>query len=450
MAAATAVLLLTVGQGSAQAQFPFPMVNRDSLNALTSADHANMLEQLGLKELRPGRDGYATDEVKGANYNQYVANPYLNYPDPLVCNDGRKVKNAKMWQKVRRPELLKAFEDEVYGHVPENVPDVNWVVVKEEKVMVGETPCVRRELNGVVDNSACPEIEVVILADVTYPEAAGKNLPVIIEYGYAMGNFNFVMPGMVQRKPWKEQVVERGWAACTLVPTSYQADGGHGLTRGIIGLCNKGERRKPSDWGTLRAWGWGVSSLIDYFEGEAQFDATKVAVEGNSRYGKTTLVATVFDERIAAAFVSSSGKGGAAPWRRFCGETLENLAADGEYHWMCGEFLKYAADPLNASDMPVDQHEFIALCAPRPVLISSGTPDADRWQDLIGMHLSTYLAAPVYNLLGVGGEMNCIFPGVNNGVYNGKLAFRVHDGGHEPGPNWPVFLDFFDKYVVSK
>ena len=447
---AACLIAAALSQGQAGAQMPgFPRMNMDSLNALTANDHANMMGQLGLTSVRPGRDGYSTDPAIGANYNQYIANPYPVYPELLTTFDGKPVKNAKTWMKVRRPELIKAYEDEVYGHIPANVPDVTWKVVKEEKVMMGDVPCISRDLAGVVDNSSCPEISVTIEANIVWPESAGNNLPVIVEYGFGRMMGNFSMPGMPKRKSFQEQVVERGWAAATIVPTSYQADGGHGLRRGIIGLCNKGDYRKPSDWGTLRAWGWGTSRLLDYFEGEAKFDATKVAIEGNSRYGKTALVTGVFDERIAAVFASSSGKGGAAPWRRYCGEALENLTSDGEYHWMAGNFIKYGSDPLTADDLPVEQHELIALMAPRLVLISAGQPGADQWQDLIGMFMAAYKASPAFELFGDPGIKNEVFPGTNVGVGEGAITYRMHDGGHEPGPNWPYFLDRFDKLVVK-
>lgn len=441
------------------AQFPgMPKVNRDSLDRLTNDNQEHMMKALGLTGLRPGRDGYSTDPAIGANYDESIANVSVCYPDPLVTADGRKVKNARMWNNVRRPELLKLFEDEVYGHIPDNVPGVNWKVVKEEKVMTGTVPCISRRLEGVVDNSSCPEISVTIQAEVVWPESATGAVPVIVEYGFMLGGLPFNIPGAPVRKDWKEQVVERGWAAATIVPTSYQADGGHGLRQGIIGLCNKGGYRKPGDWGSIRAWGWGLSRLIDYFESDPRFDGSKVAIEGNSRYGKTALVSAVFDERVASAFVSSSGEGGASPWRRNIGETLENLAGAGESHWMCGNFIKYAADPLSPSDLPVDQHELIALMAPRPVLISSGTYGADKWQDLLGMYICTLMASPVYELLGAGGitpgmypgENINLYPGTNVGRMKGRLAFRQHDGGHEPGPNWPYFLDHFDKFVVNK
>ena len=444
-----AVLLV---QAQAAAQFPgMPRVNRDSLNALTNEDFAQMLSQLGIKEVRPGRDPNSNDPSVAPNYDEYKANPYLYYPDPLTTFDGKKVTTAKQWRKVRRPELVKVFEDEIYGRVPDNVPAVRWEVVKEEKVDMEGIPCVRRDLAGVVDNSACPSISVSIQAQVTWPEAAKGPIPVIMEFGFIMGSgFRFpAMPGRPQTKSWQQQVVERGWAAAVISTGSVQADGGHGLRQGIIGLTNKGQFRKPTDWGVLRAWAWGASKLLDYFETEPRFDAKKVAIEGVSRNGKAALVTMAFDERFAAGLIASAGEGGSSPWRRDCGESLGNLANAGEYHWMAGNFIKYGADPLTENDMPIDQHEFIALCAPRLCLISSGTWDADKWQDLLGMFMATVKATPVYELLGEKGMNTDLYPGTDVGIMEGRLAFRQHHGGHESGPNWPYFLDLFDRFVVK-
>ena len=445
--AAFAALLLT--QMPAAGQFPgMPRINRDSLRALTVADHARMLSQLGLKEVRPGCDPNSPDAVRKPNYDEFSANPYLYYPDPLVTFDGKKVKNAKMWRKVRRPELVRVFEDEVYGRVPANAPAIRWEVTNEEKLMMEDIPCIRRTLSGVADNSACPSIEVRIQAQVTWPESAGPNIPVIMEFGF-IGNFNFSFPGAPKTKSWQQQVVERGWAAAVIVTGSIQADGGYGLREGIIGLCNKGADRKPEDWGALRAWAWGASRLLDYLDGDKQFDATKVAIEGVSRNGKAALVTMAFDERFAAGLIASSGEGGASPWRRDCGESLENLTSPDEYHWMAGNFIKYGCDPLTPNDLPIDQHELIALCAPRPCLISSGVFEADKWQDLTGMFMATVKATPVYELLGAGGLSTDLYPGTDVGLMENQLAFRQHHGGHESGPNWPYFLDFFDKFVVK-
>ena len=176
---------------------------------------------------------------------------------------------------------------------------------------------------------------------------------------------------------WQQQVLAKGWGYATLATSTIQADNGAGLTQGIIGLVNKGQRRKPDDWGALRAWAWGASRALDYFETDKAVDAKQVGLEGHSRYGKATIVAMAYDSRFAIAYVSSSGEGGVKMHRRNWGELVENVAATSEYHWMAGNFLKYAG-PLNWNDLPVDSHELVAMCAPRPVFISGGATDG-RW-----------------------------------------------------------------------
>ncbi len=417
---------------------------RDSLNKITVADHANMMDQLGIKAVRPGRDPNSSDPSRQPNYDELKANPYCFYPDALTTFDGKKVKNAGMWNKIRRPELVKVFEDEVYGRIPDNVPAVHWKTIKEEKAHLGGIPVVIRQLLGVVDNSTCPQISVEIQAQIVWPDNGRKNMPVVLEFSWMMTDPRHPFG---QGKPWQQLVVERGWAAAQIVPTSVQADGGYGLREGIIGLCNQGEYRKPDDWGSLRAWGWGASEMIDYFRTDDRFDATKVAVEGVSRYGKAALVAMAFDQRIAAGFICSSGKGGAAGWRRDCGESIGNLTSDGEYHWMAGNFIKYGADPLSEDDLPIDQHELIALCAPRPCFISAGSFEADKWVDIAGMFIAASKASPVYELLDKKGLATDVLPVMDFGLLDGELAYRQHHGGHEAGPNWPFFLDFFARYI---
>lgn len=438
----------------ALAQFSMPRVNRDSLRRVTAADYAAMVQDLGIGTSRPGRDPGNRDSTRQPNYDEHIANPYVHYPNPLVTFDGQVVRDAQMWQQVRRPELVRYFEDEVYGRVSADVPAVKWHVVSEEPVDMDGVACVNRVLAGVADNSACPSIKVELQASVLYPVGA-QNVPVIIEFGYMLMPPSPQAMRFGQKEPepaesWQMLVVRRGWAAATIVTGSIQADGGHGLRQGIVGLSNKGAKRKPTDWGALRAWGWGASKLIDYFESDRTFDASKVAIEGVSRNGKAALVAMAFDERIAAGFIASSGKGGATAWRRFSGEGLENLTTEGEYHWMAGNFIKYGTDPLTADDLAVDQHELIALCAPRPCLISSGCFEADKWQDIMGMFMMTAKASPVYELLGVKGLSTDVMPRVDEGLMEGQLAYRQHHGGHEAGPNWPIFLDFFQANVVDK
>src|SRR5205823_7599577 len=208
--------------------------------------------------------------------------------------------------------------------------------------------------------------------------------------------------------PSTQQLIADGWGYASINPGSIQADNGAGLTKGIIGLANKGQRRRPDDWGALRAWAWGASRGLDYLETDAAVDSKKVGIEGVSRFGKAALVAMAYDRRFAVVLIGSSGEGGAKLHRRNFGEAVENLTAAGEYHWMAGNFLKYGAEESTfgrktASDLPVDAHELIALCAPRPTFISYGVPEKGdaNWLDQQGSYMATVAAGPVFRLLGV-------------------------------------------------
>jgi hypothetical protein len=245
---------------------------------------------------------------------------------------------------------------------------------------------------------------------------------------------------------WQQQVLAKGWGYAIYIPTSVQADNGAGLTQGIIGLCNKGQPRKPDDWGALPAWAWGASRALDYFEADKSVDARQVGIEGHSRYGKAALVAMAYDPRFAIAYISSSGEGGAKLHRRNFGEIVENVAGTGEYHWMAGNFIKYAG-PLHWNDLPADAHELIALCAPRPVFIGGGAVQGDGWTDPKGMFLAAVAAGPVYRLLGKRDLGTAEFPPIETPLIDGEIAFRQHGGGHTPAPNWPTFLTFASRYI---
>ena len=247
---------------------------------------------------------------------------------------------------------------------------------------------------------------------------------------------------------WQQQVLAKGWGYATLNPGSIQADNGWGLTLGIIGLMNKGQPRKPDDWGSLRAWAWGASRAIDYFETDKAIDAKHIAIEGHSRFGKAALVAMAYEPRMWTAYVSSSGEGGAKLHRRDWGETVENVAGSGEYHWMAGNFIKYSG-PLHWNDLPVDSHELIAMCAPRPVFISGGATNGDGWVDAKGMFMAAAAAGPVYKLLGKKDLGTTEFPPMETPLTDGDIAFRQHSSGHTDGPNWPVFIEFASRYVQS-
>ena len=403
-------------------------------------DHKRMLNLLKIKELRRGADGFNQKAKNAANYDESKANPYPDLPDPLVFANGKKVDTAEAWRKRRRPEIVEDFDREVYGRVPKTVPKVKWEVKSTDEAKVGEWAVVTKRLVGRVDNSSYTHVAVNIQLTVTTPADAEGPVPVMMEFGFGGG-------GPAREGSWQEQIITKGWGYAIIVPNSIQADDGAGLTRGIIGLCNKGQPRKADDWGALRAWAWGASRALDYFETDKAVDARRVGIEGLSRYGKAAAVAMAYDERFAIGFIGSSGAGGVKLHRRLFGEQVENVAGSGEYHWMAGNYLKYAG-PLTAKDLPVDAHELVALCAPRPVFISVGSQKVEGgWVDARGMFMAGVAAGPVYELLGKKGLGADEFPAQETALVGGEVAFRQHAGGHTTGPNWPTFLKYADRYL---
>ncbi len=409
-----------------------------------------MMDQLHITSLRPGVDGNHPDAPNAANYDEAKANPYPTLPDPLVLRNGKRVKSAKVWWSKRRPEIVGDFDREVYGRMPKVTPKVTWEVTANTQEQVGDVPVITKKLLGHVDNSAYPSITVNIGLTLTTPANASGPVPVIMEFGFMPRPGRPVPPTPAgSGPPWQQQVLAKGWGYAILVPTTVQADSGAGLRQGIIGLVNKGEPRKPDDWGALRAWAWGASRALDYFETDKAVDAKQVGIEGLSRYGKAAIVAMAYDQRFAIGFIGSSGEGGAKLHRRNYGEIVENVAGAGEYHWMAGNFIKYAG-PLNWNDLPVDSHELVALCAPRPVFISAGAFKGDAWVDAKGMFLSAAGAGPVYKLLGKKDLGTTEMPPIETALVDGDVAFRQHSGGHTTGPNWPIFLEFAGRYLHNK
>jgi hypothetical protein len=416
-------------------------------------DHQNMLDQLGIKALRPGPSGNES-APNAANYDESKANPFPNLPEVLKLKDGQKVTTADMWWKQRRPEIIEDFEREVLGRVPRNVPKLTWTVTSTMNTMVGPHPAISKQLVGHADNSAYPLINVDIEMTVVTPAHANAPVPVMMMMTYPRGALppRPATPGA--DPPATDQLIGDGWGYASIVPVSIQADNGAGLTKGIIGLANKGQPRKPNDWGALRAWAWGASRGLDYLETDKAVDTRRVGIEGVSRYGKAALVTMAFDRRFALVLVGSSGEGGAKLHRRNWGEAVENLTASSEYHWMAGNFLKYgAADAAfgskNAGDLPVDAHELIALCAPRPTFISYGVPEKGdaKWLDQQGSFMAAVAAGPVFKLLGAKDFGTSKMPPVNVGLLSGELAWRQHDGGHTDGPNWKYFIAWADKFI---
>lgn len=491
----------------------FPQASRQNaqspppVNFTAEQDKRNMLEQLGITGLRPGYSGNES-APNHANYDESKANPYPELPDALTMKNGNKVTTPEMWWKRRRPEIAEDFEREVYGRIPAHTPDVTWTVLFSERELVGRTPVVARQLMGHVDNSACPLIDVNITMTLVTPANAHGPVPVLMMFGPSVvpapaqpnrddfDKLNAALKELLSRDPavkaildkypaynplvrpdginaWgfpvpsddeaippsSQQLISAGWGYAMVNPASIQADNGAGLTRGIIGLVNKGQPRKPDDWGALRAWSWGAARALDYLETDSTVDAKHVGIEGVSRYGKAALVTMAFEPRFAFGLIGSSGKGGATLHRRIFGEGVENLTG-GEYYWMAGNYLKYGASQgkygeMHADKLPVDSHELIAMCAPRPVFISYGIPERGdaKWLDHQGSYMAAVAAGAVYKLLGAkdlgvsNDYMNAKMPPVNQGLLDGQLAWRQHDGGHADVPNVRYFVEWASKWM---
>jgi hypothetical protein len=451
-------------------------------------DHRNMMDQLGIQALRPGPSG---DEKapNHANYDESKANPFPNLPDPLTLNNGEKVTTEKMWWQRRRPEIVEMFEREVYGRVPKNLPKVTWTVTAVDHEIIG---------------FGNPSIKVKIHMTLVTPAAAKGPVPVLMMFGRAgfpapnepnsdeFDRINAAWKALLARQDpslkevfanhpaWQPvkatpfqfpqlnedggppntwQLIADGWGFVLFDTASVQADDGAGLRRGIIGLVNRGGPRKPDDWGALRAWAWGAGRGLDYLETEPAVDAKHVGIEGVSRFGKAALVTMAFDRRFAMVLVGSSGKGGTTPLRRNFGEAVESLTG-GEYYWMAGNFLKYGASESKfgsktPGDIPVDSNELIALCAPRPTFISYGIPEKGdaKWLDQQGSFMATVDASRVFALLGAkgldvsGDYRTAKMPPVNEGLLDGQLAWRQHDGGHTDAPNMKYFIQWADKLI---
>jgi hypothetical protein len=459
----------------------------ETKNWTAAEDHQNMMDQLGIKALRPGPSGNES-APNHANYDEATANPFPNLPEVLKLKNGKKVTTAAMWWNQRRPEIVEDFEREVLGRIPKATPKVIWEVTKTAEAMVGNHRVIGKQLLGHVDNSSDPKMDPEIRVDIqmtlVLPADAKGPVPVMMMFGgrsipevafpapvfpgrggapgrgEPAGGRGPASPAASAEPSATEQLIADGWGFASINPGSIQADNGAGLTKGIIGLVNRGQPRKPDDWGALRAWGWGASRGLDYLETDQAVNAKQVGIEGVSRYGKAALVTMAFDTRFAVVLIGSSGEGGAKLHRRNWGEAVENLTGSGEYHWMAGNFLKYGASEATfgsktPGDLPVDAHELLALCAPRPTFVSYGVPEKGdaKWLDHQGSFMAAVAAEPVFRLLGArdlgvtADYRTAKMPQVNTGLLDGQLAWRQHDGGHTDAPNWKYFIPWADKFL---
>ena len=446
-------LLLSASVAVAALAIP-PARSQCKVVQMTAAQaRQRMMNLLHIKALRPGYNG-DPKAPNAANYDEAKAGPFSKIPNALVLSDGKRVTSAAEWWKVRRPQLVTLFNRDIYGYVPKNIPPVQWRVVSVKHEVNGKVPVITKQLVGHVQNPHCPSLQVNIQLALSTPANAKGPVPVIMNLDISpemMAMFRKRFPQFFAHPPkgptWQQQALAHGWGYASYIPTSVQPDTGGGLTEGIIGLMNNGQPRQPDQWGALRAWAWGASQALNYFETDKAVNAHKVAIAGHSRYGKAALVAMAYDHRFAAAYISSSGEAGAKLWRHHYGEGVGNIADTQEFHWMAGNFLRYDG-PLTVKDLPIDANELIALCAPRPVFISGGaTAAGDGWVDAKGMFIAESDASPVYRLLGVKGLGTTVFPHIGTPLTTGTLAFRQHHQGHTPVPNWPYFMNWAKRWL---
>ncbi|HQI42887.1 MAG TPA: hypothetical protein PK949_02075 [Dysgonamonadaceae bacterium] len=387
---------------------------------------------------------------------------------PLALHDLNGI-TAENWH-IRRNQIFEEVK-KIWGTVP---PAANNLKITWE---VGDTlmdtadngiPYKQYTLTGIIDTSLYPAVRDIpkLVGILRIPAHSKGKVPIIITFAW---NFGARHPASIEEEVWNN-FSPLGIGTLAFDYTQLQPDNGKYLTGYLIGLVNRGNWRKPYDWGTLVAWSWGVSRFIDYFESDANkdVDASKIGLTGHSRLGKATLVTMAYEPRISISFPSSSGSLGVVQSRRHWGQDLSNSLWDQEYHWMAGNFMSYMGVDSSSSDgymprkvvrMKVDGESLLALCAPRPIFIGSGDFVGDSWVDPYGQYLSCVAASSVYELLGEKGivmkdsmlwdDKKIPMPLTDKAYLDGDIGYRRHRGGHVASPNYPAFADFINKYWNS-
>ncbi len=370
-----------------------------------------------------------------SNYDETKVPPYT-LPDPLVLANGKRVDSANTWRTVRRPELIKLYETEIFGHVPAAAPKVTWKVGEVDKAARDGMAIKKLVVGRIGDGADAPEVKLSVYT----PAKATGRVPMILLVNFGGGR---TPPSNVPSDPpVAAEIIERGWGYATVGYQDIQTDRVNTFNEGVIGVTLAGGAAPgPDEWGAITAWAWGISRMIDYFETDSSVNAKQIAVFGHSRLGKTALWASALDERVAAVFSSCAGEMGSALSRRDWGETVDDMAQNFPY-WFAGNFQKW---PGRWNDMPVDAHMLIALSAPRPVFVTGGT--ADQWADPVGEFLAQQAAGPVYRLLDKKDLGVTTLPTLDTPLTSGDLGWHYHTGGHAATPaDWKAFLEFLGKY----
>ena len=410
---------------------------------------------------------HAQQPVAPVNYDEAKV-PRFTLPDPLKTADGRTVDSAKMWNDVRRQELLSLFAEQMFGKATFAAGDIEVIELGTERASAFSGKGTRIQMRLQIAKKGQPKEDDPIINILIYtpsnvtgktPAFLGLNFQgnhtVDSESGITLGKVwqdKQLVPAAEERRGnqkgrWCiEKVLDRGYATITAYYQDIEPDFDGGARFGVRRLIN--QKGEPNEGNTIATWAWGLSTIYDVVEKHADvlnIDPRKVVLHGHSRLGKTSLWAGAIDPRFAIVISNNSGCGGAALSRREYGETVHRINTSFP-HWFCGNFKKYNLD-VNA--LPFDQHELIALIAPRPVYIASAVED--RWADPKGEFLSGFHADPVYRLLGTDGIAGVKeMPEVNKPV-GGTIGYHIRTGVHDVTEyDWKQFLDFADKHFKRK
>jgi predicted neuraminidase len=384
----------------------------------------------------------ATKTGHVSNYDESKVRPYT-LPDPLVTANGLPVRDAAMWMNTRRPEIIRRYERDIWGRIPAKTPKVTWQTAETDAAAQNGTAIKKRLVGTVGSGADAPRMNLTVYT----PAAVKTPVPLILLVNFGGGTTPPPANAPSGDPPVAAEIIARGWGYAMVGYNDIQPDRINTFNQGVIGATLGSGQQQPGldEWGTVSAWSWGVSRIIDFLETEKSVDAKHIAVFGHSRLGKTALWASALDERIAAVYASCSGEMGAALARRDWGETVDDMAQNFPF-WFARSFQQWVG---RWNEMPVDAHMLIALSAPRPVFITGGTKD--QWADPKGMFLAEVAAGPVYRLLGKKDLGVSELPALDTPIIDGELGWHYHTGEHAATPeDWKAFLAFLGKYFQSK
>jgi hypothetical protein len=391
-------------------------------------------------------------QAVSANYDEAKAGT-SPLPDPLVFNNGKPVKTAREWRERRRAEILQLYETNVYGRSPRPPEHIRFKVFDVDKEALGGKG-VRKQVTIYFPTPKAEAHEDLLIYT---PAAAPKPVPAFLEINFTGNQSTTGDPGVKaatllagnprvrpQTPVNVEKLLARGYGFATVCYQDIEPDFKDGYKQGGIRrlFFQPGQTEPgPDDWGAIGAWAYGLSRAMDYLEKDRDVDAHRVAIMGHSRLGKTVLWAGAQDTRFAMVLSSCSGRGGASPWRRNYGETLQSMSQAFPF-WFCPNLFKYVAQ---VDKLPVDSDELIALIAPRPVYITAA--QEDQWADPRGMFMAAVAAGPVYKLLNAEGLGTDQMPALNQPILH-TIAFHIREGVHAVTAfDWDQFLAFADLHL---